>query len=362
MQKLDAIPLRSGSVALMGATLPVASEAEVPEWIHLLPTASGRIETVDSRGPYFVRDAAQIIAASFVHADKLPIDENHATDLAAPEGRSAPARGWIVAMEARADGIWGKVEWTRAGREMLADHAYRGISPVIAHGAENVVRGILRASLVNNPNLRGLAALHQEGHVTFQTQLAELLGLNAAATEEEILGALPPKISDTTALQSAMPSIAEALGLAKDANLAAVTAAATAAGRDAKTLIPALQAQVTDLSTQLKALQDDGKKARAETFIDDAIKAGRMGLNAANRDEFVAMHQENPDRTERLVNGFAVMPGTTLARTDPPQTAAQHASADQLVAAAKALQAAEAAKGNSIDWITAVQMASEGKK
>lgn len=347
----------------MGAMLPAASDAEVPEWIHLLPASSGRIDTVDSRGPYFVTDASGIIAASFAQADRLPVDENHATDLAAPEGRAAPARGWIVAMEARADGIWGKVEWTRAGREMLADHAYRGISPVFAHAKDNTVRAILRASLVNNPNLRGLAALHQEAQVTFQTKLAERLGLSPTASEEEILAALPEKSEEAKAMQSALPSIAEALGLAADAPLSVVTAAAKTAGQDAKTLIPALQAQVSGLSDQLKAMQADGRKERAENFIDGAIKAGRLGLNATNRDEFVAMHQENPERTEKLVNGFAVMSGQTHAHAHaaPPESVPL-ASADEIVAKAKALQAAEATKGNTVDWIKAVQMVSEGKQ
>lgn len=42
-------------------------------------------------------------------AGKLPVDECHATDKAAPDGRQAPARGWIVQMEVRADGLWGRV-------------------------------------------------------------------------------------------------------------------------------------------------------------------------------------------------------------------------------------------------------------
>lgn len=359
MQKLATHTFTSGSVALMGVVIPAASEP--PEWIHLLPSSAGRIETVDSRGPYQVQDAAAIIAASFAETTELPIDENHATDLAAPNGQPAPARGWITAMEARADGIWGKVRWANSGRELLADQAYRGISPVFLHSSDNTVRRILRASLVNNPNLRGLATLHQEESVNFQQKLAEKLGLNAAASEDQILAALPAKPGETAALQAALPSIAEALGLDKGADTAAVLNAAKAAGADAKTTIPALQSQVTDLSNQLKALTDIGKLTKAEAFVDAAIKEGRMGLNATNRAEFVAMHQENPARTEKLINGFALMKTTHTAGA-PPAAAAMQSSANDLVVKAKALQASEKAKGNDLDWAVAVQMASEGKQ
>ena len=119
------------NVALCAAVaLPEDTEA-APEWVHLLP--AGEIQTGDGRGPYRVADAVALLAASLTEDDRLPIDENHATDLAAPEGRPAPARGWIVELQARADGIWGRVEWTREGKRLVLGRAYRGISPVIRH-------------------------------------------------------------------------------------------------------------------------------------------------------------------------------------------------------------------------------------
>jgi hypothetical protein len=51
-------------------------------------------------------NAEQLSAQSLAAAGgKMPIDENHATDLAAPEGQPSPARGWIVALNARADSV-----------------------------------------------------------------------------------------------------------------------------------------------------------------------------------------------------------------------------------------------------------------
>lgn len=115
-----------------------AGSASAPEWIQLLPAGvEGVIDTQDDRGPYHVTDAEQIISASFAGDSRLPIDENHSTDLAAPNGQPAPARGWITQMEARPDGIWGQVEWTAQGTELVTTKAYRGISPVILHDKES---------------------------------------------------------------------------------------------------------------------------------------------------------------------------------------------------------------------------------
>lgn len=152
----------SANVALCAELpLPPPNGGQAPEWVHLLP--AGEIATVDGRGPYRVPSAAGLVAASLAGNARLPLDENHATDLAAPLGQPAPARGWITSLQARGDGIWGRVDWTEAGRALVTDRAYRHISPVISHTSDGTVTAVLRASLVNRPNLRGLAALHSTG-------------------------------------------------------------------------------------------------------------------------------------------------------------------------------------------------------
>lgn len=40
-----------------------------------------------------------------------------------------PAQGWIIKVVARADGLWGDVEWTEAGKALLADKAFKFFSP-----------------------------------------------------------------------------------------------------------------------------------------------------------------------------------------------------------------------------------------
>lgn len=207
--------------------LPDASQDKpAPEWIHLLP--AGSFSGADGRGPYHVQNANKLVEASLeAMAGSGVVDENHSTDLATPKGEPAPARGWITALEARADGIWGKVDWTRAGLALLADRAYRHISPVIMHLKDGTVTAILRASLVNKPNLRGLAALNQETPMDFMDKLRAALGLGDDADEAAVItgiGAAKGGSALQTALDEALRPIAKAAGLAEDADAKAVLA------------------------------------------------------------------------------------------------------------------------------------------
>ena len=79
-------------IALMQAQ-PLPHQGEVPDWIHLIP-AGAEIMTQDRRGPY--RLDTQSVVASLAPGAKLPIDENHAIDLAGPRGEPSPARGYIT--------------------------------------------------------------------------------------------------------------------------------------------------------------------------------------------------------------------------------------------------------------------------
>jgi len=311
---------------------PPGDVPAAPDWVHLLPGPLGLpIRTGDGRGPYRVEDAGRLIAESFAETDRLAIDENHATDLAAPRGEPAPARGWIVAMEARPDGIWGRVEWNGSGQALLADRAYRGISPVILHDKAGVIRSILRASLVNRPNLRGLTALNQEDPeaMAFMEKLKEMLGLPAGATEDDILAAIGGRQSDA-AMQSAIAEIGAALGV-EGGETSSVVAAARVAGAGKESLV-ALQAQVDRLTAELTETVTARKRAASEAFIDGAIRDCRAGLNAGNRDEMIALHMTSPDAVEKLVLGMPKLV-TTKAAAEPPKDGEISLNAEQRQAA-----------------------------
>jgi phage I-like protein len=302
---------------------------QAPEWLHLTP--AGTFSGADGRGPYRVVDAQAVITSSMA-AGKLAIDENHAIDKAAPEGRPSPARGWIVAMEVRADGIWGRVEWTGEGKRMADDHAYRGFSPVIvSEKATGKVLRILRGALTNDPNLT-LTTLHSRSDdMDFLAKLRQALGLKTDATEDGIITA----VTSHAAIAVSLGKIAEAAGLKADATgeqitthlqaqaktgdkVEAVKAGLKAAGLDYDTAtveqisthlkgkgdgnVAELTQTVVTLQSQLTLLQSATSKDKAVAFVDGAIAAGKPIKPL--RDHYVTQHQKDPARVETEINAM----------------------------------------------------------
>ena len=99
----------------------------LPAWIRILPL--GQVELSDSREPFEV-DAASLAAMVTAFRSRgvdLVIDYEHQS----LQGERAPAAGWIKDLEARPDGLWARVEWTRQAREYLLSKEYRYFSPVL---------------------------------------------------------------------------------------------------------------------------------------------------------------------------------------------------------------------------------------
>lgn len=178
-------------ITLHGAPLSLHAGAAGTQWIQLL--GAGPQMGRDGRGPFETQEPEAVIERSFgmVSGRVLPIDFNHATDLAAPKGGEAPAAGWISKMEVRTDGIWGFAEWTPRGGSAVREREYRFISPVISHSGGQVL-AILRASLTNTPNLP-LVALNAAGvrkdtmEPETASELRKMLDLSAEASEADIL-------------------------------------------------------------------------------------------------------------------------------------------------------------------------------
>ena len=298
------------------AAMPLPGDGEVPEWVHLLPSGSD-IRTFDGRGPYRVTDPAAVVAAS-INADRLngdlPVDENHSTDLRGPQGGEAPARGWIKELQARSDGIWGRVEWTGAGKSLIADRAYRGISPVFLHEQDGRVIQILRAALTNQPNLRGLAAINQESPVSFIEELRAKLGLPDTAVEADVVAAVVAKPAEAT-LQSQIAEIGAALGVT-DGDVPSILTAARSHAKAQPAELVALQTELTALASELNALKAAGKRQAAEAYVDAAIREVRAGVKP-QRERFITMHMADPAGTEALISGLPAL-GTGGAQAAPP--------------------------------------------
>jgi len=132
---------------------------EAPEWVELIP--AGHFSAVDGRGPFANADPERVIAASVAKMPQvgLVLDYDHSTDLAAPEGRPAPAAGWIKDFKVAGGAIFARIEWTQEAAAAVKDKKYRYVSPVFEHDKDGNVSRILRAALTNNPALVELPAL-----------------------------------------------------------------------------------------------------------------------------------------------------------------------------------------------------------
>lgn len=339
----------------------------VPDWIELLP--AGSIQTLDARGPYLNADPAAIIANSFKGHTKLVLDENHATDLAAPQGQSAPARGWIVEMEERGGAIWGRVDWTGQGREIMADRQYNGISPAIIHGKDKAIIAIARASLTNNPNLIGLTSLHSEGleDMDWKMKLCELLGLASDADDAAITAALAKKMEGgadeaavQTAVQSALAPIAKLVGAAEGADAGAVLLAVQSVAAKGDDRVVALQSELAGVTTQLNALTTATATKEATAYVDGEIRKGRVGLKPV-RDEYITMHMADPAKTAKLIEAMPILnSGPSLDAREPGEDP-DLSNPTLLAARATAYQAKLAAAGQKIDIGAAVRAVEEGK-
>ncbi|NCM96144.1 MAG: hypothetical protein GW948_02170 [Rhodobacterales bacterium] len=318
---------QSANLASLGAIALPAPPAgrDVPEWIQLMP--AGQFRAIDGRGPWRLENAEGVIAASFAAAARIHVDENHSTITAAKMGLSAPARGYIVEMEARADGIWARVDWTEAGARMLRDREYWGISPTFSYDTSGRVLRIKNAALTNDPALRELVALNsaqnEETGMEPLQEIAGLVGLAADASLDDVraaITALQTAVPQGEAALSALGQVTGALGLSEGAGATELVAAAAAlragAGETGEQLA-ALQAEV-------RSLREGEQRRAAEAFVATAIADKRAGVSAA-REHYVALHMENPTRAAALV---AVLPklGETGLKNDPPKLGERQAS------------------------------------
>lgn len=245
-------------------------------WIQLLP--AGTFSTRDGRGPFTMAesDMAGVIEATqkYLNAVDIVVDYDHQTQFSAVPGVGgvAPAAGWIKQLEARADGLYGLVDWTANAAAAIRADEYRYISPVFQFDKKTgKVWRLTSAGLTNTPalDLAAIAASTQLQQDETMEQIAKALGLAPAADENSILTAINSLLTGTAA-------IAVAAGLNDKASSPEIVTAinsARAAANPAK-FVPI--EQVEALQQEIATLKNTVTGGQAETAINKAIADGKL--------------------------------------------------------------------------------------
>jgi phage I-like protein len=323
--------------------LPASADAVAPSSIHLIP--AGAFVGRDGRGPY-VLDADAVLTAFGEAGAALPLDYEHQSMHTLENGQPAPAAGWLVALEAREDGIWGKVDWTARGAAFVSAHEYKYVSPVFdylpdaANSAGGRVFRLAGAALTNSPNLHLTALNRREAFSThpqgdFAVAIPEdilnslryALNLPALATIEDLKAELDKlqallATPETVAMRQTL-ALPEAAGVAEIITAAhARIGAAAAAAIDPSQYVP--KSEYERVAHALKTEQDRIEGERVEREVTAAMAAKKVA--PANAEWARAYCRRDADGFAQFVaQAPALLPdGAQTAHTrNPPPAAAE---------------------------------------
>ena len=250
-------------------------------WYHIVPLGEFSVKHGGKRILQIIDDrAVASMAKRFLDAgEKLLVDFDH---FSYDVGQRSEAAGWIAEVEARTDGLWGRVEWSDVGEPAIVNKRYRFVSPVwMPSDCETISSDKLRplrldsVGLTNQPNLKGMQPLSNRGageplknsqepkETPSMKKVLSLLSLSPDASED----------SAVEALQAIMNSAAEVAALKNRAETA--------------------EQQINDLN---KAALETDADAFCEKFAD----------HIANRETVRAQFIANRETTEALFAGLKV--------------------------------------------------------
>jgi phage I-like protein len=294
------VVLGAGNVQIAACALRVQAGDELT---RLMP--AGRFEAprgaLSGAGPWLLTEAhaREIIAQAALRSTDIVIDYEHQTLLSEQNGQPAPAAGWIDprSLEWREDGLYGRVSWTAAARQAIADDQYRYLSPVFPYEKESgEVLDLLHVALTNTPaidtavttlaaaRMAATASTRQAAGQSPQAsleddvkrdQLINVLALAADATDEKI----EQTIAALKAGSDQAGKLRQALQLADDGDpVAAVAVLKSGSKPDMSQYVP--KAVYTEAQQQLAALKAGGDQADLDRMIEEGLADGRIAGKA----------------------------------------------------------------------------------
>lgn len=288
-----------------------------PEWIKIAPR--GRFTARDGRS--FEIDPELLVSRFAADGVDLPIDIDHATVKKAMFGEAAPAVGWISELQARADGLYGRVGWLDEGLRVLSARTHRYVSPTLKTDEAGKAYWLHSAALVAAP-------------------AASMPAVASATLTTTTLKTEPPMLK----------AIAAALGLTEDAAEAScLSAIASLKGRIDPAIHNQALEQIRTLTTQIETGRAAQHQAKVETLLEDALKARKIA--PAQRDSYAALcaTPEGFAEVEKLFGtlGAGLAPSGLDSRL-PPETTATLSAEDRLVIQQLGLSEEEYRKANGL--------------
>ncbi|WP_147440316.1 phage protease [Notoacmeibacter ruber] len=271
----DPAAVDAGSVVVALAATSEGSKG----WIKIMPR--GRVTTRDGRSYAF---DPEMLAARFAKDEvRVPVDFEHGTVHLASKGQKSDAIGWIEEVEARPDGLWGRVDWLDAGRAALTARTHRYVSPSFPHDSAGNATWLHSVSLVTAPALANMpalagATLSTSEEASMTKKIAAALGLAETADEPAMLAAIS-KLKDGTA--TVPTAIRNALGLDDSADEpATLSAIATLQKSEGETVPKAVHEQaMANLSAaqgRLDKIEGERRDEKVEALLEGALKDTRI--------------------------------------------------------------------------------------
>ncbi len=338
-----------------------AGDFDPAGWFQLVPKGSFPIsrkegDTVRTYLQVVDDQAVSKIVAAFANrraanpAFRMLVDFEHFSH---DTSKSSAAACWVTDLEARADGVWAKGEWSDEGEAAIKNRRYRYLSPVwFPRQTQRIDATRFRpvevndAGLTNKPNLgealqpfwnraedfHGREAINhnQNKENAMKDRLIQLFKMDATATEDQVLAkvtAFMNRASEMDALQGKFDTLTgehtalknrhnTLLTSAVDKTLAEFKGVITEESKDAwKNRLTADFDGTVTLLKGIKAPAGDGKKKpvhkdgkATDTTVDGGEEEGNAFLNRATEvakerkisepEAQVIVARENPDLYE----------------------------------------------------------------
>lgn len=362
-------------------------DASAETWIQAMPLGvyehpvHGTI-TIDSQRVQHFADNVN----NKVREQDLDIDYDH-------KATNGEAAGWVRQADARSDGLWLLVEWTKTARQKIKEKAYRYFSPEFVDEwthpkTKATFKDVLfGGGITNRPFLKDILPInmselleasrleepqkHQEGKGMDPKELRKLLGLPEAATDEQVTA----KLSEVMAPKELTPEqIAEVVKKAKEESEAKELAEKNADLPDdlkklaesnpaIKKLTDMFEAQATIIATQTKTLAETQVALKLSEVESSVVKLSEMAKEKGRAfppstlEEIKKLLTEAPSKefAAKVYDAFEKMGTTGLVELGERGSThnGSHSEGDPVKAFSDAIAAAQKAN-DKLDYADAV--------